>query len=650
MNRREFLQQVGVAAGAYAAAGYAQTIVRGAISGNRCVIIHQPSDRVAAEPPAQWAIGRLRDGLRARNVAVTMAEKIDQAPPESLCIVVAGRSNDLAAKWAGTAAIKIVDSPQSLAVIPIHGAANRILATGSDARGLAYALTDLADAVAFADEPLAALNPVRPTIDRPANRVRGIGRLFCSELEDKPWFNDRGFWIRYLDMLASQRFNRFHLALGLGYDFARGVKDSYFYFAYPFLLAAPGYQVRAAGLPNAERDDNLAMLRFIGDQCAARGIDFQLGLWGHQYKFADSPDVNYRIEGLTHESHAHYCRDALAALLKSCPSIAGLTFRIHGESGIAEGSYGFWKTVFDGVVRCGRKVPIELHAKGSDQTIIGIALATGMPVAMAPKYCAEHMGLPYAQASIRPTELPHPGRDDQGFFAKSSGSRSFLRYGYGDLLAEGRRYDVVHRMWPGTQRVLLWGDPLFASAFGRTSSFCGSAGAELFEPMSFKGRMASGRTGGRQGYADESLKTADDFEKYRYWYVLWGRLLYNPDADPETWRRVLRHDYGKAAAPAVEQALATAGRILPMVTTAVSQSASYNAFWVEMSYNMPVVDPNRRQPYGDTPSPKRFGTVSPLDPQLFTRIDDFAEQLLRGETDGKYTPADVAATLVLRHS
>ena len=36
------------------------------------------------------------------------------------------------------------------------------------------------------------------------------------------------------------------------------------------------------------------------------------------------------------------------------------------------------------------------------------------------------------------------------------------------------------------------------------------------------------------------------------------------------------------------------------------------------------------------------GTVSPLDPQLFYRIDDFADDLLKGERSGKYTPIEVA--------
>ncbi len=58
-------------------------------------------------------------------------------------------------------------------------------------------------------------------------------RLFASDVEDRGWFHDRSFWPPYLDMLVTQRFNRFNLAFGLGYDFARQLRDTYFYFPYP---------------------------------------------------------------------------------------------------------------------------------------------------------------------------------------------------------------------------------------------------------------------------------------------------------------------------------------------------------------------------------------------------------------------------------
>jgi hypothetical protein len=58
--------------------------------------------------------------------------------------------------------------------------------------------------------------------------------------------------------------------------------------------------------------------------------------------------------------------------------------------------------------------------------------------------------------------------------------------------------------------------------------------------------------------------------------------------------------------------------------------------------NHSLVDPSRAGPYSDSPSPRVFGTVSPLDPQLFYRMIDFADDLLKGERSGKFTPIEVA--------
>jgi hypothetical protein len=472
-----------------------------------------------------------------------------------------------------------------------------------------------------------------------------VARAFVSDVEDKAWFQNRDFWSHYLTLLAAQRFNRFHLMLGIGYDFTTNITDCYFYFAYPFLLSLPGYDVRAVSLPDSERDLNLDLLRFISDQAARRGLHFQLGIWTHACQWTNSPKANYVIEGLTPETHAPYCRDALRALLTACPNIHGVTFRIHGESGVPEGSYDFWKTVFDGVTRCGRPVEIDMHAKGMDQEMIEVALATGLPVNISPKFWAEHMGLPYNQGAIRPQEMPSHNIRNTGFFSRSSGSRSFLRYGYGDLLAEDRRYGVLHRMWPGTQRLLLWGDPEMAAAYGRVASFCGSSGLELMEPLSFKGRKGSGLPGGRNAYAEDSLRIeGGDYEKYLYYYRVWGRSLYNPDGDQDGKRRLLQHEFGWGA-EAVEGALAAAGSILPLVTTAHCPSAANNNYWPEMYFNMPIVDATRRHPYSDTPAPKRLGTVSPLDPEFFLGIDEFADELLGDTRTGKYSPAWVAAQL-----
>ncbi len=616
----------------------------------RLSLLRVPSDLIAGQAPVRWAMEQLQQALGARGVQAELVEATE-LPVAASTIFVAGAPAPLAQRVLAAAGVAMPGTPEATALVPAEIEGRRVLlATGSDVRGVVYAVLDLVDRVTYAADALAALHLERAMIEQPANRIRSIMRLFASDQEDKAWFSDREFWRSYLSMLVAQRYNRFQLALGLSYDFPRRVRDSYFYFAYPFLLDVPGYGVRVEGLSEAEREHNLELLRFISGEAHARGLHFQLGLWTHAYELLESPQANYSIVGLTPERHAAYCRDALRLLLETCPAIDGITFRIHGESGVPEGSYDFWRTVFDGAVQCGRRVELDLHAKGIDQQLIDVALQTGLPVTVSPKYWAEHMGLAYHQAWIRPNEQSRaPGSWEQSFMMLSAGSRRFTRYGYADLLRDDRRYGVLFRIWPGTQRLLLWGDPALAAGYGRDGHFCGADGMELFEPLSFAGRRGSGRPGGRELYADASLRpSGGEWEKYRYTYRLVGRLLYNPQSEPDTWRRWLGHEFGTAAA-AMEAALAHASRILPLVTTAHLPSAANNAYWPEVYTNMPVAPGEggmpRRHPYGDTPEPKVFTAVSPLDPQLFSRIDEFVDEWLDGRLSARYSPLEVAAWL-----
>jgi hypothetical protein len=473
---------------------------------------------------------------------------------------------------------------------------------------------------------------------RPFLPVRSVMRQFTSEPLDKPWWYDREGWTRYLAMLASHRFNRLHLAFGLGYDSLQRVSDSYALFLYPFLLDVPGYRVRATNLPDAERDRNLETLRFVSEESVRHGLDFQLGVWMHGYEMPNSPEARYVIEGLTAETHAPYCRDALTAVLHACPAISAVGLRIHGESGVAEGSYDFWGTVFDGVARAGRKIEIDLHAKGIDATMIARAQATGMPVNVSPKFAAEHCGMPYHPAANRELEMPVAGRTGAGLMTLSEGARVFTRYGYADLLREDRTYTVRPRVFAGTQRLLAWGDPAWAAATARRFAFCGMTGADLMEPLTCRGRRGTG-AGRRDGYADTSLAPRHDWAKYDAWYRAWGAAMYTPDAPA---------DLAASLGAPLARALAAASRILPIVTTAHLPSAACDAYWPEIYWNQPIVaEPARGEynPYGDTPSPKTFAHASPLDPQLFLSCDECAAELLGGARSGKYSPVDVAAWL-----
>jgi hypothetical protein len=594
--------------------------------------------------PVRLASDRLKAVL-ARH-GTTLSSVNDLAQAKGLVVVVAAPGSPLAMKFPAPAANWA--SADAVRVIPgeLDGR-SALLVSATDARGFVYGLHELADRVEFGG-PMALHLKDRIEETSP-NRVRSVARAFVSEIDDKAWFYDRDGWRDYLDMLVRSRFNRFSFTLGIGYDFPKGVTGDYLHFPYPYLVEVPGYNVSITpALAAGEREKNFDTLKFIARETSARGLQFQLGLWTHAWQWTDSPKSDHVISGLESGGQvdwakgAAYSRDALAILLRECPEISGVTLRVHGESGVPEGSYHFWQTLFEAIAKAGRRIEIDMHAKGINQIMIDMAARTGQPVKVGPKFSAEHQSLAYHQADIRELEVPSPERMEQGVFNVSNGERRFTRYGYADLYQDGSNVDIQYRLWPGTQKHLLSADPAWAAALGRAAHFCGAAGLEFCEPLFFKGREGSGHPGGRNGYV--GADTAKDWRKFADSYLLWGRLLYNPDATPDAWRKSLARSYGKSAA-AAERALATASRILPLITSAHMASASNHHYWPEMYTNQPIVEGSAPYPYSDTPQPRVFANVSPLDPQLFSTIAEHANDILAGRANPKYSPAEVALWL-----
>ena len=635
LPRRNVLKLMG-------AAPAAMPVVSPAWAQESEVCLLRESSGPAGTPAVQHAAAKLEAALKAHGAKLTHISDVSHA--KGLTIIAAMPSSSLAAAFPAPASGWV--APDALRLVPGEG--DRLLLSAMDTRGFVYGLNELAERVAFGG--LAALALKDHVEETSPNRVRSMARAFCSETEDKAWFYDRQGWRDYLDMLVAARFNRFNFALGFGYDFPKGVTGDYLHFPYPYLQDVPGYHVTITpALAAGERQKNLDALKFIAAETGARGLDFQLGIWTHAWAWTDSPHSDHVIGGLNDADGkadwklgARYSRDALAILLKECPEISGITLRVHGESGVPEGTYDFWQTLFEAIAKAGRKVEIEMHAKGINQIMIDMAVKTGQPVKVGPKFSAEHQSLAYHQADIRELEIPTPGRMEQGVFNVSNGERRFTRYGYADLYQEGRAFDILYRLWPGTQRHLLSADPAWAAGLGRAAHFCDAGGLEICEPLTFKGREGSGHPGGRNAYV--SADEAKDWRKFAESYRLWGRLLYNPDATPDVWRRSLSRQFGDKAV-AAERALSSVSRVLPLLTSAHLPSASNHSLWYEIYTNQPIVEGGAPYPYSDTPQPRVFGYTSPLDPQLFSTIAEHAVDLLEARANPKYSPAEVAVWL-----
>ncbi|MBO0812624.1 MAG: hypothetical protein J2P23_11355 [Microlunatus sp.] len=576
-------------------------------------------------PPARWAADLLERQTGGSGDSTRAAP--DPRRPRLAVEVVAGDVG-----------------PQGYA---FQATGDRLVITATDAVGASYGLIGLVDQLRSTGDPAAAFAAVDGRTAAAAMPVRGIMRSFSSVDEDLPWFTSRAFWTDYLDWLAQARFSRFQLALGMQYNYGadrNGATDNYLCFAYPFLVDVPGWEVRAEGVSDHERRTNLEMLRFIAAETKRRGMDFQLGLWNHAYDYGRNSAHRFPITGLTTETHAEYCAAAITELLRQCPDIDGFTFRVHYEGGIPdEGHERFWSAIFDALSATGRQLQVDMHAKGVDDNLLGAVDKPGLRPVLSAKYWAEHQGLPYHQASIRRLEEAKPVPPGHELTAVTEFSRRFTRYGYADFLATDRRADVMFRIWPGTQKLLLWGDPVLAAGYGRMATFAGAIGVDVCEPLYFKGRKGSGVPGRRDPYIAPDLRLGlADWTKYAYTYRLWGRKLYNPDAPADEWQGYLHETYGEFA-EAVEHALAPLSRILPLVTVVHGVGGSNNGNWPEMYTSLPVTQGGPPAHYGqDTVQPPMWGTVSPFDPTTFYVINEWATDALAGRLDGRYTPLEVA--------
>ncbi|MGI5129796.1 hypothetical protein ACQEVB_23545 [Pseudonocardia sp. CA-107938] len=588
--------------------------------------------------PVAWALGELSATLTHAGVPCTTAA----TPTDTASLTVQVLSPEEAEGQIGGA-----EPPAAAESYLVARDGERITVVGADASGTVHALLELAARVAHAEDPLAALTATGVESGAPAVPVRGIVRSFSSVDEDLPWFHDRDFWTEYLTWIAAARFSRFHLALGMQYNYGadqHGATDNYLCFAYPFLLDVDGFEVRAEGVDAAERDRNLETLRFVAAETKRRGMRFQLGLWNHAYDYGRDSVHRYPIVGIGPDNHADYCRAAIAQLLRAVPDIDGLTFRVHYEGGIHDENHEvFWSAVFEGADSVGRPLEIDMHAKGVDQALLDAVDRPMLSPVLSAKYWAEHLGLPYHQASIRAREAAKPipaGHEMKGI---TEFSRRFTRYGYGDFLREDREVDLMFRVWPGTQKLLLWGDPAIAAGYGRLATFGGSRGVDVCEPLFFKGRKGSGEPGKRDPYVDPELQLGGhEWTKYRYTYLLWGRLLFDPESDPEVWRRHLRAGYGPAAGD-VETALSALSRILPLVTVVHGVGGSNNGYWPEVYVNLAISSRVPATHYAsDTDDPKNWGGVSPFDPTTFYGVDEYVADAARGAVSGKYTPLEVA--------
>lgn len=475
------------------------------------------------------------------------------------------------------------DPPESFRIEP-----GRI--SGGDLRGLMYGLLDAA-------EQIRRTGRVLPSKGSPATQIRGI-RVFVHNHDlDESWFYSRDYWQEFFAMLARDRFNRFNLV------FAH--QTNYLAPPYPFWVRLEKFPaVRVPGLTEERRQQNLEMLQYISQTAADHGIDFTLGIWEHNIQHGMTPTV----EGLTPENIGPYSYQALKKVLEACPAIRSVQMRTNAESGIPnDRQVSFYRDwIFRALREAGRRVTLDLRGWSMQKGMLDAAENARVPLRISTKYWAEDIGRPYQPAE------------------------TFPGYSYLNFLEKPRPYEFFWELWGlGSHRLLLWGDPDFVRRAVPTFHLGGASGFEIDPPLA---QMGFGNRPGVWGVftAAQQDRAYWRWEFQRYWlfYLLWGRLSYNPKEPDHVWMSEMQRRFG-AAGPDVMDAYRRSGTILSEIVAA--HLADPNMYiWPEINPGG-LID--------------AYMDVRPSDWRMIASIREAVRNRLDGTASAKQTPEQTAALL-----
>jgi hypothetical protein len=516
--------------------------------------------------------------------------------------------------------LSVPTNAESLAIQKLDYQGKPVFAiAGSDDRGLMYAELDVADRISWSTNAESPLSEVRDTVEKPGVGTRGITLFAMNRAYWESRFYDEAYWSRYLDTLAQNRFNS--MVVVLGYENGGFLAPSY-----PYFFDVPEFpDVKMIGITAGQQQKNIAALNRLIAMAHARGINFTIGLWDHIYRGkaqtggsalgnaglrGPTPSL---VWGMNATNLIPYTLTALKLFLKTFPTLDGIQFRMHDESGLEISEQGkFWKSIFATIMEAAPKMPLDLRAKGLTAEEIQAALDSGVNFHLSTKYWEEQMGLPFHPTHVNP-------RDQDN-----------ARHSYAALLTYPQKYQMTWQLWnAGTSRIFLWGDPGFTRRLVETTHLYDGNSFEVDEPLATKmeGQFHDAKI---FDLLKPSARYYDyEFERYWHFFQVWGRIGYDTNASPEIWDKEFEMRFGADAGPVLENALHRASSILPRI---IASSYPYGGF--PMTAGWP-----ERQHLGDLPG---FATMTLSDVQLFENFDEEAQLLIKKGETAKVRPQETS--------
>ena len=569
--------------------------------------------------PALFGLKTLEDVLAEGGLKVQRRLSLEAGEGE-LVVVGIATSEGPAARLLREHGVDLPAEAEGLVVQTLRVDGRSVLVLcGADARGLMYALLDTAEQVGEPANRDAPLSGIRDTREAPRVKERAVS-IYTMQ---RRWFEKRLFderhWVNYFTLLAASRINSFVVVFG--YE-----NGGFMAPVYPYFHEVGGYpEVEMVGVNAEQQARHTAAFKRMMQIAHRHGIDVTVAFWDHIYRGkvqgggipgaseAAGKRVKHLVTGVTTENLVSYNKAALTSFLEVFPEIDAIQFRMHWESGLTrEETPAFWRDMFAIIREARPDLRIDLRAKGLPDPVIDDAVARGLNFRIATKYWMEQMGLPF-----HPSHINRQNQRDR-------------RHGYADLLRHPKRYPVHWRMWNGgTTRCLLWGDPDYVRSFVESVGVYGGDSFEINE------MLATWMLG--EDHDAEALELlnpryrfyADEFERYWYYYRVWGRVSYDPDVPEDVLSRGFAARFGPECGSHLRTGLHLASKVLPRIVAAAYNYRNFPTTrgWAEMM----------RQ--GDLPS---FAKSEGSDIGQFVSFAEEARLRVEGGEDARRRPGETS--------
>lgn len=470
--------------------------------------------------------------------------------------------------------------PQAQEAFLIKQIGRTWIVAGSDASGVLYGELELADRIRAAHALPAGIDDM----EHPALKLRGtcIGMQkqeitydgaeydYPYTPQNFPFFYDKPAWIKYLDMLAEERYNTLYLWNG-----------------HPFtsLLKLPKYP-EAQELPTAQLNENIALFKWLTAEADRRGIWVLQGFYNIHlsHAFARAHHLPYHLSAPNPVASA-YTRYVISEFVREYPH-AGLMMTLGEALSPRYGADWLTQTIIPGVKDGLRELGIQ-----DEPPIVVRAHATDIAAVMKaalPLYSNIDTMFKWNGESLTWTNVRGPVLDEF------------------KMLAESSNVTIANIHLLSNLEPFRWGDPDFIRQTETSFQRIGILGLHVYPLRYWDWPYAGDST------EPPLLQTDRDW----IWFAAWGRYAWNPNRDPlkehDYWVSRFAEKYGSTqAAEKILAAYTLAGPCQPRLLPRIGiTEGNRQAFTLGMT--MPqLIDPARFNPAvplwtGDAPPGERL--------------------------------------------